>query len=806
MTVPLPTHRNPPAERRSTAAYNFVPLPDRVVAAVARPSDLPDHDAATPGYPLCGYFDVTLTTATPLYVRGPLSTRRVGEQPSEFERAEREKVDPPVGADFHGLAKNKPDFFFTHDPDQPVIPGSSLRGMLRSVLETASHGKVALVADSQLVYRAVGDTTALGAWYRQQLLGPNKARLPKMHFDYPSPNVRGGYLVERNGGWAIRPARQHQGESFVHVEYGDAAVVTAGSADQRVHKVFVAPAARAAWPRRGGTLTLDFALTNSLMRRSPGQAAPPGLQPAMLVQSGRMGGQHAKHMHCAIYEEDPQAALLEIPPAMWETYREDRDRPRGQRPTRPLKRTGDPLFYLVDGAGKLVFFGPTMMFRLPYVNSVHAMIPNELRDPLAIDYAEALFGFLRRPSDFSDDGPIPAQGDKARGYASRIAVTDGVLARDYAAEELWLSDQDRGALTPKILSTPKPTSFQHYLVQPSSDRHDLSFYDSPVVDDRGQPRGFQTAIRGHKRYWPQGRRTARDIEARQADGTEVPRVSTQHTRMAPIREGVSFRFRVHFDNLLDRELGALCWALHPVGPSAAYRHRLGMGKPFGMGVVALDATLHLIDRRRRYATLFDGDQWELGHAGAPSQLGDPATLRALTKPFEQHVLAELGQSSATALADLPRMAMFLRMLEWVEQPDPSWAQEVRTRQPEEFRQRPVLGDPTAYGGPTAAPRAAGPPETGQLPSHPEEASAGPTVEQVLRVRPAERQERPGATVVAVVVRVKDRRVRVRLLEDGEEMDCPNAPAAALVDERWLVKVSRGSRGALEARFQRPAPA
>jgi len=40
-----------------------------------------------------------------------------------------------------------------------------------------------------------------------------------MHFDYPSPRVKGGYLRITSDGYAIQPAKQHKGETFIHVEY-----------------------------------------------------------------------------------------------------------------------------------------------------------------------------------------------------------------------------------------------------------------------------------------------------------------------------------------------------------------------------------------------------------------------------------------------------------------------------------------------------------------------------------------------------------------------------------------------------------
>lgn len=693
----LPKHKNPSSHRIASAPYNFVPLPEKVVTVVENANELPDHDRYDPDRHT-GYFEVTLTTKSPLYVRCPLTRE-------EFDLEEQNK-------DRHGRAvddrtrytdriKNTPDFFYTRDRNRPVIPGSSLRGMLRSVLEIVSYGKMQWVTDKRLIYRAVGDPSSLGDHYRQQMLGPNRAASPDMHFDYPSPQVKGGYLRKTDTGWAIQPAQEIMGETFVHVEYDHAEPIIGGHGRQRVHDVFVQPAQRtpSSRGRHGrGNLTLDLAITQKV------SASPdPDLVPAKLVESGHIGGKHPKHWHCAIYQPDPKRPLIPIPDELWQIYQEDRDLTRGL-PTRPLTRDGDPLFYLVDGAGNLVFFGPTMMFRLPYQRSIHQLIPEPLRDPLQVDYADAIFGFVRSKDDFPAT-QLPPQGDKRRAYAGRVFVTDAVL--EEGQTDYWLSDKP---ITPKILATPKPTAFQHYLTQQEpDDKNRLDHYDSPPP--------HETVIRGHKRYWHQGLSTDEGltldqmrerIEEKRAGLRELE-TSTQHTQLRPVKPGVRFKFRIYFENLSDRELGALCWTLHPLGnPAKTYCHHLGMGKPLGMGAVKLEATLYLTDRPKRYSSLFEDDHWHTGVTDSGQSLSDRSTLERLTQAFEQHILGTLGLNNRRHLSEIKRIGMLLKMMEWPGYPPvpnipPFLTVQNRpntrymTIQPKnEYRERPVLPDPSAF--------------------------------------------------------------------------------------------------------------
>ncbi|RMD67399.1 TIGR03986 family CRISPR-associated RAMP protein, partial [Candidatus Parcubacteria bacterium] len=264
---------------------------------------------------------------------------------------------------------------------------------------------------------------------------------------------------------------------------------------------------------------------------------------------------------------------------------------------------------------------------------------------------------------------------------------------------------------PKILATPKPTAFQHYLTQQEpDDKNQLDHYDSPPP--------HETVIRGHKRYWHQGLspdegltldQIRKPIEEQRERLRELA-TSTQHTQFRPVKPGVRFTFRIYFENLSDRELGALCWALHPLGdPSKEYCHHLGMGKPLGMGTVKLEATLYLTNRPRRYSSLFDDDNWQKGTTGPGELLSNRATLERRTQAFEQHVLEVLGlNTTCQHLFQVKRIGMLLKLMEWPGYPaDPNGdifltAQNrpntrYMTIQPQnEYRNRPVLPDPCAF--------------------------------------------------------------------------------------------------------------
>lgn len=642
----LPTHVDPEVNRLSYAPYNFVPLPDAVMPAPTGPSP---HDRYVAGSHT-GSIDLVLKAETPLYVRcAPPAEHADDEQPR--------------------TNRHRQHFFHHGDPERPVLPGSSLRGMIRSLVEIASFAKLGpgLFSDRDLIYRAVGDVTALGINYRTQVLGPNQDRPPSLRFDYPVPGLRGGWLRRRGSDCFIHPARTINGETFVHVEYEAAGV---GKRDNRrpytdadLVVVFLKPPAeRTTPPRHLPTLVLRMAYVadSAEVIRATREAEPPeGFVLATIVRSGHMDG---KHMHCAVYESDREADWIPIPRELWEGYEEDREQSHGF-PVRELQDR-KPLFYLLDGEGKLVFFGPTMMLRLPYPNKVGDLIPRHLQQLPApnLDLAEAIFGTV----------------SNGRSVKGRVFVEDAPwdgLGLPY------LEQGERGRRTPYILGAPKPTAFQHYLVQPNVKMEDGSFRPGGA-DAKGRTlctyhhaagkgpyyfpdqEGFLlgetdgTVIRGTKCYWHQPKITDRH---RFRDGLAQSE-ETQLTIIRPVRPGTVFKGRLRFENLTDVELGALLTVLQ-LKPSQ--RHHLGMGKPFGMGSVKIDATLHLTDRASRYATLFGADGKLATGAVDAGDVGQRcrAAFEAAVRTHYRATAAGRGPTISD-LWSIPRLRALAALLEW----------------------------------------------------------------------------------------------------------------------------------------------
>jgi len=122
----------------------------------------------------------------------------------------------------------------------------------------------------------------------------------------------------------------------------------------------------------------------------------------------------------------------------------------------------------------------------------------------------------------------------------------------------------------KILGSPQPTATGFYLINDDYDNF------SPVKVRDG---GFDkpgALLRGRKFYWVSGGGYT---------SQEPSKFNSRVELLQPKTEGgdwASFTFSVYFENLTPIELGLLIWSIE-LEPGMF--HRLGMGKPLGLGVV-----------------------------------------------------------------------------------------------------------------------------------------------------------------------------------------------------------------------------
>ena len=136
---------------KGRAPYNFVPLNEEIVGAE---SVLELNFNRYHKDRFSGYIDFELETVTPLYIR------------RESESSEFFSIDGKV-----------------------KIPGSSMRGMIRTIIEIISFSKFKFFNDDRLYYRVLADKSSLQKHYNQKI-----------------ENKKAGYLIFKENKYFVRPA------------------------------------------------------------------------------------------------------------------------------------------------------------------------------------------------------------------------------------------------------------------------------------------------------------------------------------------------------------------------------------------------------------------------------------------------------------------------------------------------------------------------------------------------------------------------------------------------------------------------
>ncbi|GER94314.1 TIGR03986 family CRISPR-associated RAMP protein [hot springs metagenome] len=700
-------HNN--ADIYSKAPYNFIPLNEKVISA-ENPPDF-DRYHTDRFNRFTGYIDLEIKALTPLYIRDALTMEEYRER-GEMEKNDKTFINP--------------DFF---SPGGILrIPGSSLRGMIRTMVEIVSYGKFeSFEKDRKFHFRSFADKSLdLREQYREKILGGDKDT------GY-YPKVNAGYLVKEGLDYYIIPAKKISGTQFFRVEEKDilkSNVIsekmkkfshyscknskhnvksqTAGECPKcnkplvqiyepnEKYKIGFKPVKFKYEPPKKHTnhsVPLYYAKITDIWKVDDPSASQRALTGMLVLSNWMRGprGKEGKHLHWVIGPED-NSRKLELAEGVLDNYRNDKWREKDTDLLEYFKNKNSeakvPCFY-VERNGKVISFGHTGLFRVAYEKSLKEFSTNELKKVESIDIAEAIFG-------------------NETNFAGRIFVEDAYLEGE---PQKALLDTD----IPKILSNPKPTTFQHYLEQ------DISKIS---IDDKDNIRGLktynsETNIRGYKLYWHRTPEGWEEIEIsydekkfyellgkyqinkkdfqpyileeknkkirislnnlpdniRQIVFESIGIYETQHTKLTPVKEGTTFRGRIRFENLSNVELGALLFVLDLPENLA---HKLGMGKPLGLGSVEIKPTLYISNREKRYKDLFS--EW----AGIEKS----ADNNKFKKAFEDYMH---NNEKKQSLWEVSRLKELKQMLDIKSKPDNSKTTYMVV---DEFRKRKVLPKPT----------------------------------------------------------------------------------------------------------------
>lgn len=229
-----------------------------------------------------------------------------------------------------------------------------------------------------------------------------------------------------------------------------------------------------------------------------------------------------------------------------------------------------PIFYL--RSGNRLRFGLARMFRfagmvstaeaLRNTSEEHYRYPAELKQEFKPDMADAIFGYT-----------TPLKSLRGRVQFSACKAEDGVRA--YAPRTL-------------ILGSPKPSFYPAYIKQPTNLENKEQY--KTFLNEDAELRGWKRypALGNQKFKWPDG----------------VSEDTKMQTQIEPLPIGTTFTGVVRYHNLRPVELGALIWALQMRSPNY-YCHTIGMAKPYGYGRIKIRIENLPEDELKRYMDCFE---------------------------------------------------------------------------------------------------------------------------------------------------------------------------------------------------------
>ena len=499
------------------APYNFVPLAQKIVFPEWAPKisiDRPFEDG------ISGTINVRYTAQTPIFIGN--------------------------GKDGNNAATKN----YMSANGKFAIPGSSLRGMLRNVIEIASFGKFCRVSNATLSVRDLNNRNLYSS-HLTKMRGRNA---------YEALS-KGGWLDfdENDKAWVLYPVAYHRIEdsdieNFYHLRSGS--LKDRQEFEKRIgciknKGIYFSTTGEEAHQHHA-EMILYYSKVEKIKETSF-----PAAKHGYTVLTGQPGRKFSKKhdremgKHLDFIFEDKGKGKIIVD---YETILQFKqanvskaaDQKKGLDLTGKLKTCkhigypGIPVFYLPAPDGKPKSLGLSMMYRLPYTKTLHEAIENASKDNFAekMDFAECIFGKISNTRDMSLKG--------------RVQFEDAVA-----------ENAGRDKTVDTILGNPKPTYYPTYIEQAVRN----SDYKTLMDDD--------VRLRGWKRY------PVKDEPNPMQEGNGQGNVASH---FVPLKKGTVFEGKIHFHNLKKEELGALLWTV-TWGNDAKLSHAVGMGKPYGYGQI-----------------------------------------------------------------------------------------------------------------------------------------------------------------------------------------------------------------------------
>ena len=503
------------------APYNFVPLPKQVYFpdwADQVSQDIPFADGES------GVIELEITALSPIFIRD-------GEKMKD--------KDGNILKDNKGNEVKNPNFCQTKD-GKYFIPATSLKGMIRSVLEILSYGKL---DKHTFQNQSFGIRDLNNKAYRENVA------VSKVHCGWLYKDGDDFYLDDHGIPWRIA-VDKIDNKCHTHLlEF----IKDRNKLQEDSNRT-----AKAKYSIFGKDRQLEYLFTidtnaTNIDRGGRKIAIFGGNTKGTIVFTGqpsvRCFNQRTQRMQGKIYEfvfpNNPQKVAIKISKKVKDafiTIHQNSPDYIDFRKKELDKNKAIPVFFVYD-KNEVAAIGLSYMFKYPAEADIYSALPKEGKYlSNEMDMSDCIFGCIDKISSKKTKNKIDAKGRVMFSNAFALGTPCPMTQKDV------------------VLATPHPSYYPLYLGDGQS-------WNLDVVE-----------IAGRKRYMTRNRLS------NSGDGNDA-----QKSPMRPLPEQTKFRAKIAFHNLKKEEIGALLSAI-TFHNTKGCRHNIGLGKSLGYGKIKIDIT------------------------------------------------------------------------------------------------------------------------------------------------------------------------------------------------------------------------
>ncbi|MDR2938882.1 MAG: TIGR03986 family CRISPR-associated RAMP protein [Clostridiales bacterium] len=518
--------------------YNFISLPDKCNKNV---------DAATnlkkPTY--SGTIFCKLETLTPLFIPNTTTEKAFPFSNTTTKNNGSKKTTTGKAYDFFSYEDMSESGDYTNRYARPIIPGSSIRGAVRSAYEAVTNSCLSTCGDEDLIlHRRTNEPKAqygvlVKAGNGHVLYEAEKLRLNTQPFHPPSENPFG--IEIKRTGYSIQV---------------DGISKTTGDI------VYIEPLRKAKAVLAG--------VKNISAANQPNSNYGPGI----LFLGEKFQNKHYDAVFMKrgapqpISEEDYNRFFK-----VWEQYQKDKQEGSPGPYPNYITLSEIPVYY--GKVGDKFYIAPACISKEVFDAKMSTLLGEHkpcTSSKEKICPACALFGLISKDSEAS--------------LASRIMFKD---ATPIDFDEAKPEDFYEHPRQLPILGSPRLSATEFY-IKDYCKKYKIWNYDYGVKKYSKGKEHFTPKLRGRKMYWHKKTLTDYDSNDR-ADLT---------AKIRAVKPQKSFGFEIVFDRITKDELDSLAWTLTFGDNAHTQAHKLGHGKPVGYGSVRYE-----IDRVLTYALNYD---------------------------------------------------------------------------------------------------------------------------------------------------------------------------------------------------------